>query len=611
MTGYQSDQFFNIGKSRPDQWSRNRSPSTFVGNNALNDDFLFPDKTIRHIKPDGTPDTKVLQKGYIRRINEFNDSDEGPLICRFQFNPQFINQAASFQSGMVNPIYQPIEQLQQPIASMTNFSFRLIFDRSMEVNSSSSTLRTSATDNPWEAGGPSQVGVLHDINSLFRVIGQGISASDVEGAIGRAREALAATDQRIGKDELSDEDRKTYTEAVSNATQFFQNNVNVGNTAFILPYPVRIVFSSLYIVEGFITQTSLEILKFSSSYVPMMAQVTMSVSAVYIGFAKRNTYFTHVLEQSAVERRNSLAQETAIDVADLNALKSSLSKLTVKLSRRDIRPNRSRREVVGTGIGDPVIRFNQLFTDAATPTGFAYTNPLVWANPTDWVEPWTREQWRSSIFTTKKDDDISVLFENGSITDITFTWKATLFGPVVDPGAASSSRGRFTDFPFTSADDVRNNSALSQVQKFSSPENRQTVTTKKQWQELHTPDLFVSGLTADPPNPVEPLALPKSLNLTNRYSSAIATTNSWVLLIEADYLVTINGNSYSDNSFKVLSFNRSSTAPLSTTLDFLWSRYDEAFANNASSTSGGGGGPSPGSVSVLRGRPADGISIAI
>lgn len=606
MSKYQSDQFFNIGGSRPSQWSRNVSGNDntrFVNPNALNDDFLFPDKTIRHIKPsfDGktwSEDTAILQKGYIRRINEFNDSNEGPLLCRFQFNPQFINQAASFQSGMVNPIYQPIEQLQQPIASMTNFSFRLIFDRSMEINQESTDVLIRTTDNPWETGDPRQVGVLHDINALFRVIGQGISADDVEGAINRATEAFAATDQRIGKDELTDEETKTYTEAVSNSSRFFQNNVNVGNTAFILPYPVRIVFSSLYIVEGFITQTSLEILKFSSSYVPMMAQVTMSVNAVYIGFAKRNTYFTHVLEQSAVERRNSIIRTAETQAAEVALVKEMLSTLNVKLGRRDVRPNNRAREFIGTGNGTPVIRFNQLFNDVNPPSGFAYTNPRVWASPTDFTDPRAWEEFRSFSFrknrsSQSQDDAIFDLFTEGQLTMLKFRWKTTLFGPFADT-RGSSGRGGFDDFSFTSADDVRNNTILSApgIAQRSSNEQFVTVTTKSQWQNLHKPDLSRSS-TADP----EPSALPFTLNLPSQFSSSLDQTRRWVLLVEGSYEVTLNSNTYLDSSFSVLTLNRNSQAFLSTTLNFLWSRYD--IPDTATSTVGTGGGSGPGDVAAI------------
>lgn len=592
MTGYQSyqsDQFFN----------NQNTGETIVrrGKGRLNDPFIYPDKTVRGVDNKGNYTTRVLEKGYIRRLNEFNETEEDPLLCQFQFNPQFLNQQASFQSGMVNPIYQPIEQLKQPIASMTQFSFRLLFDRSMELNSPSSNITSVTTDNPWELGGPSQVGVLHDINALFRVIGQGISASDVEIAIARAAENLAAGDQRIGKDERTTEENEAYSAAVSNSTRYFSNNVNVGNTAFILPYPVRIVFSSLYIVEGFITHTDLQILKFNSAYVPMQAQVTLGVNALYLGFAKKNTYFTHVLQQSAVERRNSLAQTAETSAKDVALVKEALSTLTVKLGRRDLRPNNRTREFIGTGNGNPVIRFNQLFTDSTAPSGFSYTNPRVWASITDFTDPRIWEEFRSFSFRKNKssqsqDDAISELFTEGQLTLLSFSWKATLFGPFVDTRNLRRGRSSVIDLGSSlvlTAEDVRNNPTLVGTTKFSSNEQSITVTTRGQWQNLHTPNLTRSA-TSDP----EPAALPFSLDLQNQFSSGLDTSRNWVLLTEGIYEVTLNGNTYSDSSFSTILLNRNSQVPLSTTIPFSWSRY-------GTPPNAGSGGPAPGDVSGVEG----------
>lgn len=584
MTGhrsYQNDQFFN---------NHNTGEGVVRRSGRLNDPFIYPDKTLRFMNADGTTTTRVLEKGYIRRLNEFNDTAEDSIFCQFQFNPQLLNQEAQFQSGMVNPIYQPIEQLKQPITSMTQFRFRLLFDRSMELNQEISRL-PGATDNPWEKGGPSRVGVLHDINALFRVIGQGISAADVEGAIERAVENIAAGDQ--GLNERTTEENEAYSAAVSNSTGFFSNNVNVGNTAFILPYPVRIVFSSLYIVEGFVTHTSFEILKFNSAYVPMQAQVSLAVNALYLGFAKKNTYFTHVLQQSAVERRNSLVITAETSAKDVALVKEALSTLTVKLGRRDIRPNNRTRESIGTGNGNPVIKFNQLFTDSTAPSGFSFTNPRVWASITDFTDPKTWEEFSSFSFKKNKsqDDAISTLFAEGQLTSLSFKWKATLFGPFVD--TRNLRRGRLSVIDLNSSliltvNDVRNNPTLKSAPKFSSNEQSITVTTRDQWQKLHTPDLSRSN-ASDP----EPAALPSSLELQNQFSSGLDESRTWVLLTEGTYEVTLNRNTYIDSSFSTLLLKRNSNLPLSTTIPFSWSRY-------GAPPPAGGGGPAPGDV-----RPGD------
>lgn len=616
MTKYQSDQFFNIDSTRPAQWRRNVSGNDntrFVNPNSLNDDFLFPDKTIRHIKPsfDGktwSEDTAILQKGYIRRINEFNDGNEEPLLCRFQFNPQFINQAASFQSSTVNPIYQPIEQLQQPIASMTNFSFRLIFDRSMEINQDSTDVLIRTTDNPWETGGPRQVGVLHDINALFRVIGQGISADDVEGAITRAAETLAASDARLGRDSVTEEDEAIYSEAGSNASRFFQNNVNVGNTAFILPYPVRIVFSSLYIVEGFITQTSLEILKFSSSYVPMMAQVTLSVNAIYLGFAKRNTYFTHVLEQSAVDRRNELERVATRQNNAVETLRAHFNRLHMKLVRGDSSKSPPRdRPAPGTS-ADQIIKFNQLFDNFTPPANKAYTIGVVYASPTDWIKPRGSSTGSRSPGTSAQtpggttspeeftivssDGQVADDFENGVITNLTITWKASLFGPYTGSFFVSGQPARVGDIP-QNVSDILSDPRLASAVVRASPVKTVTVNTKQQWLDLSDPAASADSVVSIP---------------LIRFSASLDNTNFWLLFFEAEINVTINGTKYTSNSSSFTELSRISQRPLALALSFSWDNYfDPKFAPPAASAPA----PAPGEVAPPSAAAGDRFELGI
>jgi hypothetical protein len=580
-----------------------------VTDNALNDAFRYPDNTVRISTPDGKGyATRVLQKGYIRRINEFNDGNEDPVICRFQFNPQFINQGAQFNSSITNPIYQPIEQLQQPIASMTNFSFRLMFDRSLELNESSS-IRASATDNPWDAGGPSQVGVLHDINALFRVIGQGISADDVRGAINRSAESLAAGDLRVGKDGPTEEEQSAYENATSNSAAFFLNNANTGNTAFILPQPVRIVFSSLYIVEGFVTSTALEILKFSSSYVPMQAQVTLAVNAIYLGFAKQNTYFTHVLEKSAVQRRNDIATLSAAQNADVRVLRNEFNKLHMVLLRRDISVQDDRNPVdrPSPGLSDSNIRFSQLFNDVNPPTSKRYTNPRIWAGPTNWATTTsasssgtdTSGRQRRTTSTsggfepiTEAKESVSSLFDNGALTEVSLKFKAILFGPFRDN---LQELNRVLSNA-SSSDDVLNNDVIKDTPKSTSPLVSFTINTKQQWLQETNP------LTSK---------LFTKLDLPSQFLSTLDDVNNWVLFFEAEYKVVLNGKMYIESAFSTLPIRRISNPSLSSVLSFGWNRYYNTVSEVAAATSGssgsGGSGGQPGDVADLLARLTEDI----
>jgi hypothetical protein len=581
MSSYQSDQFFSRRPNGESLYDRSRA--------RQNDAFIYPNNTIRISTPDGKGyGTRVLQKGYIRRINEFNDGNEYPVMCRFQFNPQYINQGAQFNSSITNPIYQPIEQLKQPIASMTNFSFRLMFDRSMELNSDGRDTTLAVSDNPWEAGSPSQVGVLHDINSLFRVIGQGVSADDMENAIARAEQSLSAGDARIGKDSLTDEENNAYESAKSNSAAYFRNNANIGNTAFILPQPVRIVFSSLYIVEGFVTGTALEILKFSSSYVPMQAQVTLSVSAIYLGFAKKKTYFTHVLEQSAIERRNSLRQAAESQNTVVKALREQLSRLHVKLVRGDVSKNPPLdRPATGT-TAEQIVRFNQLFDDFTPPSNKGYNRLYVYASPTDWVVPKTQETTGSRSPGTSattptgatptefsiKDYGIGGLLESGVITNITIKWKARLIGPF----NANALR-----FPFSTIEDVLNSSVIKSSRVHSSSEKTVTVNTKKQWIDLADPG--ESSKSQPPFIDIVPL----------RYSANLDEFNSWLFLVEATITATVNGVTLRSSSTSAEPIiGRTDTRALSRVLSFSWDSFFDSEIDASKQPSSGARSPQPG-----------------
>jgi hypothetical protein len=592
MSSYQSDQFFSRKPTGESLFDQTRA--------RTNDTFIYPDNTIRMSTPDGKGyDTRVLRKGYIRRINEFNDGNEDPVTCRFQFNPQFINQGAQFQSSIVNPIYQPIEQLQQPIASMTNFSFRLMFDRSMELNSDGRDTTLIVTDNPWEKGSPSQVGVLHDISALFRVIGQGISAEDQENAIRRAAESLAAGDVRVGKDSVTGEEENAYSTATNNSAAFFQNDANLGNTAFILPQPVRIVFSSLYIVEGFVTSTALEILKFSSSYIPMQAQVTLAVNAIYLGFAKRNTYFTHVLEQSAIERRNQLRQAAEAQNTAVKALREQLSSLHVKLIRGDGSKNPPLDRPASGTTAEQIVKFNQLFDDFTPPSNKGYNRLYVYASPTDWILPRTQETTGSRSPGTSattptgetpvefsiKDYGIAGLLESGVITNITIKWKASLIGPF---------NTNSVTLPFSTISDVFNNNAIKSARIHSSAEKTVTVNTKKQWVDLSDPG--ESSKSQPPFIDIIPF----------RYSATLEDVNSWLFLVEATMTVTVNGVNLSASSTSLAPLiNRRDTQALSRVLSFSWDAFFDAGIDASKPSSSNVSSPQPGDPSPTFTIPRD------
>lgn len=73
---------------------------------------------------------------------------------------------------------------------------------------------------------------------------------------------------------------------------------NESNRAFLIPNPVRVVFSSLYMVDGYVTAVNLLFTKFSRNMVPVTATLSIQMEARYIGFAREKTFLTQILEQA-------------------------------------------------------------------------------------------------------------------------------------------------------------------------------------------------------------------------------------------------------------------------------------------------------------------------
>jgi hypothetical protein len=167
---------------------------------------------------------------------------------------------------------------------------------------------SSVSEDPWARLGPDQVGVLHDLSSLYSIIGVGVSEYMENRALNAAQEYIGTaidtlvdrktteitSDDTVGLD--ADQERADYRQA---ATDFL--GLNRGNTAFLLPLPVRVVFSSLYIVEGLVQDFNVLFTKFSTNMVPMQCSVTVTFEAKYIGFAKKDTFFTDVLDKARAE----------------------------------------------------------------------------------------------------------------------------------------------------------------------------------------------------------------------------------------------------------------------------------------------------------------------
>ncbi len=321
--GYNNDQFFNLNKSTTNEqnnYSLQSNGSRTAGWNTLadNPEFNYPARVARAINQDGKLDTIPLKRGYIRSLTSQAGLATIPIKkCQFQFNPQNLTQSVSQNTSMLNFLQQDPAQYAQPMMGNVNFTFDLFFDRSMELNNAESLAATAINElNPWETGHPSQVGVLRDLAALYAVIGQGMAEYQSE-YVKQALEQTVTVEANTATDAGDTSSAASGADAISKIPNFLANNM--GNSAFLLPMPIRAVFSSLYIVEGLVTDTTVVYTKFNTAYVPMQAAVSITMEAKYIGFAQSRTFLTYVLEERANEeiRQASVENETKIALGDI------------------------------------------------------------------------------------------------------------------------------------------------------------------------------------------------------------------------------------------------------------------------------------------------------
>jgi hypothetical protein len=292
------------------------------------------------------------KRGYIRRLNEFYEKmgPEAKSItgrrCNFQFQPETIVRSVSAQSTDTQFFFnQDPAQLSVPIPGQSNYNITLMFNREAEVASGkytnnfgklmqSKNLRDVGSElnvNQFITGDYQQewvcsIGVLADIMVLDGVIGQGISTETIKilNTISSTQAAATATDstateeqKKQAQDILEKESQK-----VKYWTQDAATNPNLGNTAFLVPTPVRIMLSNMMMIEGFILTSSVNFHKFSKHYIPTQCRVDLTVQALYIGFAKNQTLLTQDTPLSLTSG-GSGPDEVTVKEKDANILKNT------------------------------------------------------------------------------------------------------------------------------------------------------------------------------------------------------------------------------------------------------------------------------------------------
>lgn len=327
---YRNNQYFKLASAGESYQNNGSTVRLDKGDNL---DFAYPSRLIRTIDENGEFQARELKRGYIRSLNDSVQGYNIPIRkCMFQFNPQSLNQYVTSNTALLSVLQQDPAQWAQPLSSDVSFNFQLFFDRSMEINNpqEGDEALANAIDvngpgaNPWESLPPSQIGVLHDLGVLFSVIGVGISSAQRTYAERVLQDqvvteinkniANANPEDSAGSDSVSE-----FESANTNLTTLL--DINAGNTGFLIPLPVRAVFSSLYIVEGLATSIAVIFSKFNSDMVPMQCTVDLNLEAKYIGFAKKKTFFTDVLEK----RRESELNQYLSTQQERESLHSALN----------------------------------------------------------------------------------------------------------------------------------------------------------------------------------------------------------------------------------------------------------------------------------------------
>ncbi len=224
----------------------------------------------------------------------------------FQFNPNQLTRSVTARTDTQLWINQSPSQLLMPGIGDMTFGWQMLFNREAEVQDNfiartqqkasrlevdSSPKSIDALIADWGVDSPqvaSRIGVLADIMVLDMITGQRLTEATVEYSQAYA-EAVRV------RNEEPDENAAI----ISNMTGSQKDNLqtaNMHNSAFLIPNPIRAVFSENFMVDGYVNQVTVSLQKFSPEMVPTVAFVDISMHAIYQGFARDTTVFTALAE---------------------------------------------------------------------------------------------------------------------------------------------------------------------------------------------------------------------------------------------------------------------------------------------------------------------------
>mgnify|MGYP006172766321 CR=1 FL=1 len=295
----------------------------------------------------------VIQRGYMRLLSEnlmvgdgdFKKAEDsvGTVTAalqhsnlgtklNFQFNPSLLTRSVTARTDTQLWINQSPSQLLQPGIGDMNFGWSMMFNREAEVSANEiATERRTASgmevDHPtldqymgmgdvrptspsgrrgisgWESvfhGGTEEaakvLGVLADISILDRITGQSITRESYDYAKKRF-ETLKSQGLAYDEEEAAESEAMSIEEAADEAFGEGKGSTallsaNVYNSAFLVPNPVRVVFSEHFMVDGYVNQVTVTFQKFSPEMVPTVATVDISMHAIYQGFTRQRSAFT-------------------------------------------------------------------------------------------------------------------------------------------------------------------------------------------------------------------------------------------------------------------------------------------------------------------------------
>jgi len=297
------------------------------------------------------PSDGMIQRGYMRLLTEVFEygakgtpiGDVGGALSHdlgtkldFQFNPAELTRSVVARTDTQLWINQSPSQLLQPGIGDMSFSWQMLFNREAEVQKGKVVLRASASDYEGVQSrldrfskehsassdiAAEELGVLADIAILDRITGQSISAEAI--AYAQARYDRLVASGAITEEDAVDEENSIV--ALAEEASVSLMDANVQNSAFLVPNPIRVVFSENFMVDGYVNSVTVSFKKFSTQMVPTVALVDVSMHAIYQGFSRYKSTFTTLLDLS----------QTEVDTADVEAAEVGTSVATLQDAGRD------------------------------------------------------------------------------------------------------------------------------------------------------------------------------------------------------------------------------------------------------------------------------------